>query len=80
MGLGIATIGGIMLIIGAYFVYRGEIFRSVLIYLMADCIWFTLGILSGDYIGATLIAIGAILGFLAFLKMKNGTMRKDLKK
>jgi len=75
-----ASIGGLMLIIGAYFTYRGEIFKSVGIYFIADIIWIILGIQSGDYLGAGMILFGAVLGFLAFLKMNNGTFNKTLHK
>jgi len=75
-----AMIGGILLILGAYQVFKGDVFRSVMFYTIADFIWVTLAILAGDYIGATMIAIGGVLGFLAFLKMHKGEFNKTLRK
>lgn len=73
-----ATIGGILLIIGAFFTYKGNIHKSVMIYMLADIIWIILGIMSGDYIGALLIFIGAVLGLLAWMKMNSGIFNKTL--
>ena len=75
-----AMIGGILLMTGAWFVFKGDIFRSVMFYTVADFIWITLAILAGDYIGATMIAIGGVLGFLAFIKMHKGEFNKTLMK
>jgi len=74
----IGIIGGILLIIGAYFTYKGNIYKSMLVYLLADVIWVLLSFLHQDYLGAVLIIIGASLGVLAFIKMHNGTFRKTL--
>jgi len=75
-----AMIGGILLMTGAWFVFKGDIFKSVMFYTVADFIWITLAILAGDYIGATMIAIGGVLGFLAFIKMHKGEFNKTLRK
>ena len=75
-----AMIGGILLIIGAWNVYKGEIFKSVMFYTVADIIWVTLAILSNDYIGAGMIALGGTLSFLAFLKMRAGKFHKTIRK
>lgn len=72
------TVGGILLILGAYFVFKGEIMKSMYMYLTADIVWISLSFMSGDIIGACLIFIGAILGFLAFIKMNNGTFNKTI--
>jgi len=73
-------IGGLILIIGAYFVYKGDIFKSVFTYLIADGVWMMMAINAGNFIGAALITIGASLGILAFLKMNSGEFRKTIKK
>ena len=75
-----AIIGGILLMIGAFFVYRGEIYRSVMAYFLADFIWVSLAIAVGDYVGAIMIVIGGVLGFMAFLKMHRGEFNKTIKK
>jgi len=73
-----AIIGGILLNIGAYFTYKGQIFNSVLTYFFADFCWIYLAYDRGDWTGMTLITIGTTLGFAAFLKMNKGTMSKNL--
>ncbi len=75
-----AIIGGILLIIGAFFVSQGEIFKSVFAYFIADIVWITLAIQAGDIIGAILIIIGGILGIVAFIKMNSGQFHKSIKK
>jgi hypothetical protein len=75
-----ATVGGLLLIAGAYFTYKGEILTSVSIYIFADIIWILLGIQSGDFVGAGLIFIGGVLGILAWLKMNSGVFNKTLHK
>ena len=75
-----ATMGGLLLILGAFLTFQGNIHKSVLVYMSADLIWFILGIQTGDYIGASMIFIGGFLGFLAWLKMNKGIFSKTLKK
>jgi len=75
-----AILGGILLNIGAYLTYRGMIYRSVISYLFADLCWIIMAYEKGDMIGAVFIIIGTTFGFLAFLKMRNGAMRKSLSK
>jgi hypothetical protein len=76
----IGTIGGLLLIIGAVFVYRGEIFYSVFSYFLADICWVILSYQSNDIQGVIFISIGMTLGFLAYLKMNSGIMYKTIKK
>lgn len=76
--MSIPLIGGLLLILGAYLTYSGEIFKSVSVYICADICWCILAFQNEDYLGATFIIIGTLLGVLAFLKMQNGIMKKDL--
>ena len=78
--MSVALLGGIFLIIGSYFVYKGDIFKSVFVYFLADIIWIILGFQSGDILGSIFIIIGAVLGFLAFLKMNSGIFNKKISK
>jgi len=73
-----AIIGGILLNIGAYLTYKGKIYQAVIVYLFADLCWMIMAYVRDDYIGAFFIIIGTTLGFLAYLKMRNGEMNKDL--
>ena len=73
-------IGGLILIIGAYFTYKGDIFKSVMTYLVADFIWISMAFSVGNIVGACLITFGAGLGIAAFLKMNSGEFRKTIRK
>jgi len=75
-----AILGGILLIIGAFFVFRGQIFISVGIYFVADICWVVLAYQQNDYIGMLLISIGMLLGLGAYIKMNTGIMHKTLHK
>ena len=75
----ISIIGGLLLILGAYFVFQGEVFKSVFVYFIADICWCLLAYDKGDYLGLVFITIGMLLGLGAYLKMNYGQMRKTLK-
>ncbi len=75
-----AVLGGILLNIGAYLTYKGQIFNAVIVYLFADICWIVMAYEKEDFIGAVFIIVGTLLGFLAYLKMQNGEMRKTLNK
>lgn len=75
-----SIIGGLLLIIGAYFVYKGQIYYSVGIYFIADIMWCILSYNNKDYIGLLLIIIGMLLGLGAFIKMNNGNYNKTIRK
>lgn len=78
--MSLAILGGILLNIGAYFTYKGEVYKAVIIYLFADICWIVMAYQREDILGTILIVIGTTLGFLAYLKMKSGEMNKSLKK
>lgn len=80
-----SIIGGLLLCIGAYLIFKGKVFKASIFYLFADTIWIYLSyskyINSNsiyDLIGLILVITGSILGILAFLKMNKGKMRKTL--
>ena len=75
-----AILGGILLNVGAYLTFRGKIYEAVIVYLFADVCWIIMAYETNDFIGAVFIIIGTVLGYLAFLKMKNGEMNKSLNK
>lgn len=78
--MSVATIGGILLIIGAWFTYKGNIFLSIILYFLADCCWLTISLSTGDYFGSSLVFIGMILGVGVFIKMNTGIFVKNLKR
>ena len=73
-----AILGGILLNIGAFLTYKGKIYQAVIVYLFADLCWMIMAYIRDDYIGAFFIIVGTTFGFLAYLKMKNGKMQKNL--
>ena len=73
-----AILGGILLNIGAFLTYKGKIYQAVIVYLFADVCWIIMAYEKNDYIGAFFIITGTTFGFLAYLKMKNGEMKKTL--
>ncbi len=74
----IAIVGGILLILASFFVYTGQIFYSIFIYFLADLAWIVLAFQNENVVGSILIFIGMTMGFLAWLKMNSGHMRKTL--
>lgn len=79
MGITAGILGGLLMNIGAYFTFKGDIFKSIMCYLVADCMWMWLSYNSGDNIGTLLIGVGMAFGLGAYYKMHTGKLRKDLK-
>lgn len=75
-----ASIGGILLILGAYYTYKGKIFNAIGTYAIADFIWLFLAFTRQDYMGAFFIAVGTALGLAAFYKMNKGLFHKNITK
>jgi uncharacterized membrane protein len=73
-----ALVGGILLIIGAFFMYRGLAMYSILTYFLADIAWAVMSYQNKDYIGLLFVIIGMLLGFGVFLKMHTGFFVKNL--
>ena len=73
-----ALIGGLLLILGSFSVYKGKIFWSVGLFFLADCMWVIISFQAGDITGSIVVIIGMLFGLGAFLKMQTGKMRKDL--
>jgi hypothetical protein len=71
-------VGGFLLIVGAYLTYIGKIYWAVLIYFLADICWVIISVSNGDIAGSIMTSIGMLLGLLSFIKMNNGTLRKNL--
>ncbi len=73
-----AVLGGLLLNVGAYLTFRGKIYESVAVYLVADICWIIMAWQRDDLWGVLSIVVGVTFGLLAFLKMKMGKMNKDL--
>ena len=76
--LSFAVIGGVFLNIGAFLVYKGRIYESVIIFLLADLCWVIMAYEKNDYLGVFFILVGVLFGLLAFIKMQTGKMQKNL--
>ena len=76
--MSVATIGGILLILGAWFTYKGNIYFSIILYFVSDICWFIIAFNSGDILGSGLVALGMLLGIGVFIKMNLGIFAKSL--
>lgn len=76
--LTILTVGGLILIGGAFFTYKGKILTSVAWYILADFCWVANAIAINDIQGAVFVTVGVIFGTLATYKMNNGHMDSEL--
>jgi len=72
------TIGGLILIYGAFLTYKGQIYLSVGTYLIADACWVYNAWENNDLKGVLMISIGIFFGILSTIKMRLGHMEKDL--
>lgn len=77
-GVTVLTIGGFVLICGAFLTYKGQIFLATASYIFADLCWIFNAWYGHDIQGVIFIAAGILFGILATYKMKNGHMKKDL--
>ena len=75
-----AILGGLLLNIGAFLTFRGKIYEAVIVYLFADICWIVMAYERDDFWGVVSIIFGVIFGFLAFLKMRSGEMKKSINK
>jgi len=73
------TFGGLILILGAWFVFKGEIFVATFAYLTADAMWIINAYQLGDMQGALFISVGMALGIGATYKMQIGKFAKNIK-
>jgi hypothetical protein len=75
-----AVIGGLLLNVGAYLTFKGKIYQSVMVYLLADLCWIIMAYERDDIWGVISIIVGVSFGVLAFYKMHTGAMNKNLNK
>lgn len=80
MMFSLAILGGILLNVGAFLMFKGLAFRAIIVYLFADICWVVMAVQKEDYLGAVFITSGMLFGLLAFLKMRSGKMHKSLNK
>ncbi len=73
-----ALIGGLLLNVGAFLTFKGKIYQSVMVYILADLCWIIMAYEKDDFWGVISIVFGVTFGLLAFFKMKTGKMSKEL--
>jgi len=73
-------VGGITLILGAYFLYKGKALYSLFFYLIADLCWVLLAIQTKNIFGSITILIGIVFSLGVFYKMNSGIFVTDLHK
>jgi len=71
-------IGGIFLIIGAFLLYKGFAFYSILAYFISDLCWLAIAISTNSIFGAISITIGILFSTGVWFKMNKGIFRKTL--
>jgi hypothetical protein len=74
------TIGGLLLIAGAFALWRGSLLWSVGLYFFADVMWVWLAYRQGDIFGIFAISLGMLFGVLVWLKSHRGTFVRNLNK
>jgi len=73
-------LGGIFLILGAYLLYRGYAFYSIIAYFFADLCWLAISVANHAWFGSLAILIGIIFSIGTWFKMNKGIFVKILKK
>ena len=73
-----ATLGGLLLIAGAFALWRGSVQWSLIFYFLADLCWLGLSLSAGNVQGAIMIGIGMLLGVLVYIKTHTGVFVKTL--
>jgi hypothetical protein len=74
------TIGGILLIFGAFALYKGNLMLSVGLYAIADVMWAILAYRQNDTFGMICVLIGLTLGLGVFIKSHKGEFVRNLHK
>ena len=68
------------MILGAYFLYTGDVLKSIISYVIADSMWMFLSIQVGNYIGAGVVFIALIFIISVWYKMNTGVFHKTIVK
>ena len=75
-----SCIGGISIIFGNWFVFNGDIYTSIKMFLIADIGWLLLAAGSANLFGIVTVSIGVILSVLVFIKMHKNHFFKTISK
>ena len=72
------TAGGLLLILGAFALWKGSLIWSTAIYFFADIMWVIIAYEKGDIFGTITVSIGMFLGLLVWVKSHRGVFVKEL--
>ncbi len=75
-----AVLGGLCLIIGNWYTYKGKVFTGIKMFLLADFAWLWLAVQTGNIFGVISVSLGVILSFGVFYKMHVGLFHKTVNK
>lgn len=78
--MSILTLGGILLLLGSFFIYKGNIYFSTITYTLADLCWVSNAYTHNDIFGVLSISVGIIVGLIVMYKMNTGIFVKRLNK
>jgi len=77
-GISIVTVGGLYLILGAFYMYFGKIGFASIAYVLSDISWAINAYAYQDYFGFAVVLIGVLVGMTVMYKMKQGVFVTDL--
>ena len=80
LGLSILSAGGVILIVGAYYTYYGNMYFGIMSYTIADVCWIINAIQHDDVFGSITISIGITVGLIVTYKMRSGIFNKSIMK
>jgi len=76
----LSVIGGLVMLLGSYFTFKGDIEKSIVTYLFADFIWVFLSFQVGNIFGAFVVFFAMVVGIVVYLKMQKGLFYKTIHK
>ena len=74
----VSIAGGVLLIIAALLMFKGNIYKASVFYLLADISWMFLALTASNYIGFLFVMVGLFLNIGVFLKMHKKEFVKNL--
>jgi len=73
-------IGGVFLVLGAFFLARGNVYASVVTYFIADIMWVLMAVSQRAWLSVGMIAFGMACGIYVWWNMGRGKYKKSIKK
>ena len=74
----ISILGGLLMMLGSFWTYRGNIEYAIVTYAIADFAWIYNAWILGDIFGAFTILFALLLGIGVYYKMQKGTFNKTI--